>query len=296
MTQWVNRRAWRWTLVVAAAIAALGTRASAQSTFRTFGRDVANGVGDILFMWTSPFHSDRHDWALALAAGGATFAVGLADDPINDWLVEHPSSPIVRAAKPWREDEKVRLRDWGTARNLVPLSGGLYAIGIVTGSKKWREAGIGCLTAHEGNSLLRGLVYEAIARQRPDSAFGDPYQFDIPGGKWEKHSFFAGHAANAFACATFFSQRYHLGPIEPLLYGFAGGIALARVTDQRHWASDTVLGILIGYGMGYTVAKRMEDRDERAARATSSPEKVKADEKRLSLLMGGNQVGLQYKF
>jgi membrane-associated phospholipid phosphatase len=272
-----NRRVWRCT-IAAGLLFATSAPASAQRTFGVIGRDIGYGIADIWFMWTSPFHADAGDWARALAVGGLSAGVSLADEDIDRWIVKHPLTGVVRAADPWREREELRLRDYGTAHGLVPLSGVLYATGFIFNSRGFREAGIGCLTAHEGNSLLRGLLYEAVARPRPSAPDPDPFEFDVPGGPWEQHSFFAGHAANAFACATFLSERFQLGVVEPLLYGFASGIAIARMVDRRHWASDTMIGVAVGYAMGRTVANRMERREARR-KASEEPGAAPAEDR-----------------
>jgi hypothetical protein len=239
----------------------------AQRTFKTIGNDLGYGVGDMFYVWTSPFHASGRDWAtaaLALAGVGATAAL---DEDVNRWIVNHPSAAIIEAVDPMRENRDTPLADFGTGRILLPLSGGLYLIGFIADSPKWRDAGMGCAAAQQANSALRHAIYEGVARTRPKGKDGtltaDAFDIDVPGGDWDQHSFFGGHAANAMACATFWSKRYHLGVLEPAMYGLALGIGVARMADQRHWSSDTMLGLIVGHAIGRTIATRSLRRTER---------------------------------
>jgi hypothetical protein len=62
------------------------------------------------------------------------------------------------------------------------------------------------------------------------------------------------------ACVTFWNERFDLGWAEPVLWGVALGVGIGRVADRRHWASDTFIGMMYGYYIGRTVARRSRDR------------------------------------
>jgi membrane-associated phospholipid phosphatase len=85
----------------------------------------------------------------------------------------------------------------------------------------------------------------------------------MPGGAWDYQSFPAGHATNAFACATYLGERFDLSAGEPVLYAAALFTSLSRIADRRHWTSDTFLGIVLGSAVGHTIARRYARRDAR---------------------------------
>jgi hypothetical protein len=143
----------------------------------------------------------------------------------------------------------------------------MYAVGFVLDKPGIRDAAVGCLASAYASGGVRSLLYEGVARTRPSekptSKEGDQYDFDFPGGPWERQSFFGGHVANTMACASFWSARYHLGILEPLMFTYAAGVGVARTYDRRHWTSDNVLGAAFGLAVGHVVAHRSKDRMER---------------------------------
>jgi hypothetical protein len=74
------------------------------------------------------------------------------------------------------------------------------------------------------------------------------------------HSFPGGHVANIAACASFLGNRFSMGFVEPAMWAVVAGVGVGRMVDRRHWTSDTMLGVLLGYAAGKEVAKRSLDR------------------------------------
>lgn len=244
---------------------ALASPASAQVTLRTTGQELGNVVTDVAYIWTAPFHASSRSW-LDAAAAAATFAVLLpADDDIDAWIVDHPRAVPLRLVDPFRERHKEIAR-LVTARRILPMSAVLVTAGMLTGTRGLREAGYGCVSGWTMSNSMRYAIYAAVSRERPSSANGDQHLWELRGGEWEQHSFIGGHAMNAWTCITFLNTRFDLGVAEPLLYGVAAASALARMADRRHWASDTFLGVVIGYASGRTIAGRYARREERRER------------------------------
>jgi membrane-associated phospholipid phosphatase len=251
----------------------------AQVTFKTTGYEVRDAFLDIVHIWTSPFHSEQRDWVgvFGVAAGGV--ALLPVDDQIDSWIVRHPNSVFVKMTTPWNEDHP-EFGDLSTGQRLLPISGALIASGMVSGNRKLREAGWGCLSAWQSSSTVRQVLYATVSRERPSLDNGDQYTFKTPGGEWDYHSFFGGHAANAFACTAFWNTRFHMGVLEPVLYASALGISLSRMTDRRHWATDTWIGAAAGYAMGRSIAARYARREARRNK------KAEAEPIRASFLEG----------
>jgi membrane-associated phospholipid phosphatase len=118
--------------------------------------------------------------------------------------------------------------------------------------------------AYALSTLITNSMFKAIGRARPsyDDCVNDPY-FDSLCHINETASFPSGHANFSFTAAGL-SCAHHL---HLALYGnrtadvmaCSGTIALAaltgslRVVGDRHYASDILVGALIGFGIGYGV-------------------------------------------
>lgn len=288
----------RFTIVGTTILALSGAAsASAQVTFRTTGHELRDALADVLHIWTSPFHAEQRDWIATIGVAAGAAALLPVDDQVDSWIVRHPNAAVMEATKPWRETNP-GLGDLSTGQRLLPISAVLIASGMVSDNRKLREAGWGCLSAWQASSTIRQAVYAGVARDRPSVDHGDQYAIDVPGGEWDEHSFFGGHAANAVACTTFWNTRFHLGLLEPVLYASAAGISFSRMADRRHWASDTWIGIAAGYAMGRSMTARYarrearrEERHEREPTRTSLLEGL-----RVAPARGGLAVGWSGKF
>lgn len=252
----------------------IATTASAQVTFKTTATELKDGVLDVFYIWTSPVRAKPRDVIGAIGVTAGAAALWPVDDQVDSWIVRHPNAALVRAFTPWDENHP-ELGDLSTGQRLLPISAVLITSGMIADNRKLREAGWGCLSGWQASSTIRAVMYATISRERPSLNRGDQYAIRTPGGEWDYHSFFAGHAANAWACTTFWNTRFHMGLLEPVLYAGAAGITFSRMKDRRHWASDTWVGIVAGYAMGRTVAGRYARREAKREEKTK-PEPIRA--------------------
>jgi membrane-associated phospholipid phosphatase len=231
-----------------------------ENDFRNFG-------GDIWSVWTSPFRAGPRDWLSTGLIIGASAAAMPLDDNIDRWMVTHRDHSAWSAIK--------ALREGGVAfsgKYVTPLAAGALIYGLATKNIKVQEGIFGCLASYVSGSVVRNyVIYPLIARERPSpikgedappAAEGDQYEFGVPGkfDEWGQHSVPAGHAANILACASFLSNRFEMGYVEPALYLVSAGIGVGRLVDRRHWNSDTMLGMAFGYAIGKEVARRSTNR------------------------------------
>ena len=258
-----------WALLGALALVLfLAPQAGAQRTVTTVVNDLRFGGADVWAVWTSPFRAGPRDWLSAAAVVGTGAIVSEYDDDVDRWIVAHPSSTLEHAIDALREDAPHgRWGDLFTQKHILTYMAPIYAVGFVLDKPGIRDAAMGCLAAAYASGGARSLLYKGVARDRPSERAvndqGDQYRFDWPGGPWERQSFFGGHVANTVACTSFWGARYHLGVVEPLLYTYAAGVAVARQYDRRHWTSDNLVGAAFGLAIGRAVAHRSTDRLER---------------------------------
>lgn len=255
--------------VSALLLLAITTPLSAQSVLETVWSDAKTVPGDLLHVWTAPARIDADDAPALVLFAGVTTLVAANDLAIQDWVRAHPSSAPIVLLEPFRHEHDALSR---IGQNHWMLRGAAvgYVTGLATGQEWLRESALGCAVGNTANALPRKAVYALISRPRPSTS-DDPYDVDVPGGAWAVHSFFGGHAANAFTCASFLAHRWDLGWGEPVVWLVAAGVAAARTADEAHWASDTLVGSAFGFMAGRIIAGRHLERAERADRDADPP-------------------------
>jgi membrane-associated phospholipid phosphatase len=144
------------------------------------------------------------------------------------------------------------------------IGGSLYAVGRIGGNERMADLGLhgaeAVFVSEVATYVLKGL----IGRARP-YVTGDtvPTSFGLGRG-FEQHdyrSFPSGHTSTAFAAAAAVtSETSRWWPrstrfIAPLMYGGATMVGLSRMYNNRHWASDVVLGAAVGTFAGLKVVR-----------------------------------------
>ncbi|MBT7608470.1 MAG: phosphatase PAP2 family protein [Bacteriovoracaceae bacterium] len=131
----------------------------------------------------------------------------------------------------------------------IAAAGAGYIIGLVMKNKKIKKTSI--LLAK--SLLITGLIAQGLKRvfhrERPSSNGSGPYEFHGPGFNGDDLSFPSGHTITAFTFATFIAE-YTKGKskiIPVLAYAAATVGAWSRVHDGAHWASDVIVGALVGH-------------------------------------------------
>lgn len=253
-----GRLALRASLLIAM-VAANGAGVRAQGLVSP-KRDLATLSGDIWSVWTSPVRFDHRDVAPTALTIGAFLLATRIDSATRAWMVTHEQSAVMRVLSPIREGFPVPIYELGSGQYLLPLSGALYLSGRLSHSVDLRDAGLGCAAGHLASLGIRSVTYRLVARARP-RVTAHPLDVGIPGSHdWLWHSFFSGHIANSMACASFLGHRYSLGLAEPIPYAYASVIGFGRMADGEHWASDTMLGAIVGFAIGRAIAARQLER------------------------------------
>jgi membrane-associated phospholipid phosphatase len=233
-------------------------------------RDIATFTGDIWSVWTSPARFNGRDVAATAATIGVFALTTRFDSATRVWMTTHERTAVMRLLSPIREGARVPAYELGSGQTLLPVSGALYIGGRLAHSVEVRDAGLGCAAGHLASLGIRAVSYRLVARARP-RVTPNPFNVGVPGSHdWLWHSFC--HIANSMACASFLGHRYSLGPLEAIPYAYASVIGLGRMADGEHWASDTILGAIVGFAIGREVADRQLSRKAAAlAPAASSP-------------------------
>ena len=152
-----------------------------------------------------------------------------------------------------------RVGDPGT----VILAAAMYGSGRLTHHPVLAELGLRSAEAIAISGAATALIKGMAGRDRPYLDNQDSDNFDLGGGfgGGGHTSFPSGHATAAFAVASVVaSESSFRWPhasrfVQPIVYGLATSVALARVYTDRHWASDVVAGAGIGTLTGLSVVR-----------------------------------------
>ncbi|MEA2165892.1 MAG: hypothetical protein QOK37_4019 [Thermoanaerobaculia bacterium] len=101
--------------------------------------------------------------------------------------------------------------------------------------------------------IVTPLLKRAFGRARPIQNEGS-HSFHPLQSHYE--SFPSGHATNAFAFATAVAGHYDGWVVPTIVYTIASGVAVSRVNDHVHFASDVVAGALIGRAVAKGILAR----------------------------------------
>ena len=205
----------------------------------SFPRQVVKDAKDL---GTAPFRWRQHEWTRFGEGVGVVLGAYVVDNQVVRF-VSRQQNPTLNTY----------LRD------VTHLGGGygldlaavLAAGGWLGHNDKMMDAGVDAL---ESSFAAAGIVTPAIktiaGRARPFQDLGK-HSFH-PFTKYD--SFPSGHATNAFAIATAIATRYDDNRYVPAIaYTLATSVAIARVHDRVHFASDVLAGGMIGHAIAKSI-------------------------------------------
>lgn len=195
----------------------------------------------------------------ALFAGGVIFAT-LAVAPIDKSLADY----LQGAPQTNRFFRRVsRIVETIAQPGAYLIGGALYGVGKLGGNERMADLGLHGTEAIIAGLLVTNIIKISAGRQRPYVDRDKPHDFGFMRG-WNREqyrSFPSGHSLIGFAAAAVVTDETRrwwpksVWYIGPAMYGGAGLIALSRMYDNKHWASDVMIGGLIGTFAGLKVVK-----------------------------------------
>jgi membrane-associated phospholipid phosphatase len=194
---------------------------------RGFASALAHNLGDDVK------HLPRRN-SLYWLAGGSALALGVHhwDNSINAHLVNNTTDRL------WTPGHIV-----GSTPAILGAAGAAYVFGRATGRTRLQHLGMDEI---EAAILAEGITQGtklAVRRDRPAQTDGQQSQ---------TYSFPSGHSMLTFAGATVLQQ--HLGYKAAIpTYLIASYVAMSRLHDNRHYASDVMFGATMGVVVGRSV-------------------------------------------
>jgi membrane-associated phospholipid phosphatase len=126
---------------------------------------------------------------------------------------------------------------------LMGLAAGTYLTGRSNGSVRARHLGMDLLEATLLSEGITQAIKYSVRRERP---------LREDGTRSSGYAFPSGHASATFASATVLQQHLGWKAAVPT-YAIASYVAISRLHDQRHFASDVAFGAAEGIIVGRSV-------------------------------------------
>ena len=227
-----------------------------QDSVKGFVKDIAHDQKQI---WTSPFRMTRQNAKWWLIFGAATGAL-IATDRRSAQQLPNTKDQLAVSG---------RVSQLGAVYSLVPIAGGLYLGGVLSGHSKLRETGFLGSEALVDCLIVSEILKTATGRQRPLEKDGGGQFFQGSDG------FPSGHTIESFALASVIAHQYHnKKAVVILAYGLATAIGASRFTARQHFASDVVAGGAMGWFIGRYVSERHREDGRSPAKAWLTPEVI----------------------
>lgn len=221
---------------------------SSNSDDITVGGEISGGfrrlAGETADLATTPFELENGNIMITLGVGSAVALTYAYDREIHDRMRPGSNKGLKKAA-----DAGALIGDPFLHLGLAAI---VYGGAIMAESPKWKEVG-----EMMGEALIIAdastfLIKEATGRGRPSatSAKGDFKPF---GFRNDYDSFPSLHTSSSFALASVLAATEENLILKVGYYGAATAVGLSRMYQNKHWASDVLLGAALGELCGRVV-------------------------------------------
>ena len=193
----------------------------------------------------SPVRWKKKQWIEFGAVTGAGILAYTQDEKIQKYFVNHQTSTATNLSK-------YIFEPFGNGKGTCVVIGGLYATGWLLKDKRLAGTSLTAVKAFGVSTAVALLIKQLTHRHRPfQDDIPDHTNWEGPFSNIDYTSFPSGHSTAAFSLATVFAMEYNSTVWVPLLaYSLAAGTAVSRLYDNKHWASDVVIGSALGFVTG----------------------------------------------
>ncbi len=192
---------------------------------------------------SSPFHWKKKQWLLSTLIAGAGIYSYNYDESIHEFFNDNSNKTTNNISN---------IFDYSIIA--IPAMGAIYTYGFSKNKCRTENTLLLSVKAMIISEVGIQLIKRLSHRHRPDNHLNiDPYIWDGPAFSDNFASFPSGHTAMAFAMASVISSEYKGFWVSFISYSYAGLMALSRLNNNEHWASDVVIGAGLGYACGKLV-------------------------------------------
>ncbi len=211
-----------------------------------------------------------------------------------DQKIDNVFSPLGKKHKLIRRSSP-QITEIGGMRGIIAM--GIFgAYSLIWNDKKAQQTTLLLSEAFITSGVWIRIGKIVFSRERPQAS----YEFSHKnGGKWygikgffdqrfesvtQHDAFPSGHTASAFAMAAVIAEEYgEYSFVPPIVYTIASTVAVTRMIEHTHWASDIFVGGVIGYLCGKQVVHHYHEQYE--------PKGIQTN---ISLGVVGNNPGLVF--
>jgi len=202
---------------------------------------------------TGPARWGKKEW---IGFGGVVIGgtvLYIYDGQIRNFFQSHRTPGLDNVSK-------YGFEPWGKGLYTLPLLGGFYLYGLSANNTKARQVAMAGTQAFIMGGISVEVLKVLFGRHRPYQDIPPDHKaWTGPFGSISYNSMPSGHTTVAFSVATVFASVYKDKPwVGVISYGIATGVALSRLNDDKHWASDVFIGAALGFAVGKTVYHIME--------------------------------------
>jgi hypothetical protein len=208
------------------------------------GSEAQRYVTDGKYLLLAPLHWDGGSWTRAALAVASIALLSQEDSRIDTAFQRNRSSTTDSIARD--------LRPLGTYAG-IGISVASLGGGLLFKNAEWRDTGRDAIEAELfAAGIVTPVLKQIVGRSRPSQG-SDADEFHSFSGN---QSFPSGESTEAFALASVFAARSRGWVVPVVAYTLASGVALARMNDHAHFASDVVAGAFIGTAIGHSIVHR----------------------------------------
>lgn len=193
---------------------------------------------------STPFKLENGNILMTLGVIGATSLTYAFDQNIQQKLQSKKNNGMTKAT-----DAGTLAGDPFIHLGLAAL---VYGTAIAADSPKWKETG-----EMMGEALILAdastfVIKEAVGRGRPNTTLskGD---FNSFGFKKDYDAFPSMHTSSSFALASVLAATSGTITMKTAYYSAATFVAFSRLYQNKHWASDVIIGAALGELCGRVV-------------------------------------------
>jgi PAP2 superfamily len=225
----------------------------------SIGGEISNGArrlgNEAVDLMATPFQLENGNIFITLGVAGAIGLTYSYDRQIREKVTARPTRSLDRTA-----DAGSLVGDPFLQLGLATL---VYGGAILADSAKWKETGemIGeALILADASTFI---IKEASGRGRP-LATASKDNFKPFGFQKDYDSMPSMHTSSSFALASVLAATSENMAMKAFYYGAASFVGLSRIYQNKHWASDVILGAALGELCGRVVTSFHANRNRLA--------------------------------
>ncbi|HSN59553.1 MAG TPA: phosphatase PAP2 family protein [Ferruginibacter sp.] len=238
--------------------------------------------------FTKPFHMTSKEWGRFGLFTAATGALMFADEPLQKEALKF------RDKNGWTLKASKYVTNAGGIYEIGTL-GALAAYGYIFKNKKVQTTTLLASQAYISGSIIEFVVKNIFGRTRPSSYGTDAEAEPKFRGPFQRNSSFpSGHATVAFSAAAVYAMEYKSTIWVPIVaYTAAGLISASRITENKHWTTDVLVGSLVGFLNGRHVVNNYHRYQKIKSTPVQPGERRPTPKKSISYNLQYNQGHLQ---